>query len=138
MADAGFILICVGCCCGRESHGGALAPQRALRLAASRAYKASGLAGRIRLVFTDCLGPCSESNVVFLYLHGRPFWFRRMNAAELFAALMDHVRRVLNDPAASLSPPLAARSFSWTGGGVGPEPPFADAEPVATTAEVAR
>ena len=55
----------------------------------------------MRLTFTDCLGPCSEANVVLLYLNGRPLWFRRMNAPEL----------------------LATRSFSWTGGGGGHTPP---------------
>ncbi|MBI2219225.1 MAG: (2Fe-2S) ferredoxin domain-containing protein [Candidatus Rokubacteria bacterium] len=47
-----------------------MAPQRVLKAAARRAYQRSGLAGRVRLAFTDCLGPCSEANVVCLYLHG--------------------------------------------------------------------
>jgi hypothetical protein len=41
-------------------------------MAARHAYRASGVVGSLRLSFTDCLGPCSEANVVFLYLQGRP------------------------------------------------------------------
>lgn len=115
-----------------------MAPPRVMRLVAGRAYKTSGLAGRVRLAFTDCLGPCGESNVIFLYLHGRPRWFRRMNAPEVFAELLDYVRGALDDPAAPLPAPLAARSFSWTGGGVGPEPPIADAERTAVLEELER
>jgi (2Fe-2S) ferredoxin len=138
MADAGLIFVCVGCCCGRDGHGGALAPQRALRLAVTRAYKKSDLSGRVRLVFSDCLGPCSESNVVLLYLHGRPLWVRRMNTADLLTALMDYLRAAVDDPTASLPPSLAARSFSWTGGGIGPEPPIGDIELVTMPVETAR
>lgn len=138
MADAGLIFVCVGCCCGRDGYGGALAPQRALRLAMTRAYKKSDLAGRVRLVFSACLGPCSESNVVLLYLHGRPLWFRRMNTGDRLTALMDYLRAAVADPTASLPPSLAARSFSWTGGGIGPEPPIADTELVTTPVETAR
>lgn len=98
-------------------------PPRTLKAAARGAFKASGLAGVVRLSFTDCLGPCSEANVVFLYLHGRPLWFRRMNSPELFSALLAYSRDVLESRAASLPASLASRSFSWAGGGVGPLPP---------------
>jgi len=54
-----------------------MAPPRVLRSAARRAHKASGLAGQIRLSFSDCLGPCREANVVFVYARGRALWFRR-------------------------------------------------------------
>ena len=77
--------------------------------------------GRVRLAFTDCLGPCSEANVIFLYLLGRPLWFRRMNAPELVGALLDHCRTA--EGGSPLPDALAARSFSWTGGGLGPAPP---------------
>lgn len=90
------------------------------------AFRESKLDGRVRLAFTDCLGPCSEANVVFLYLDGRPSWFRRVNAIEPFTALLDYARTALEGEA-SLPPALAARSFSWTGGGEGPEPPVSDA-----------
>jgi (2Fe-2S) ferredoxin len=138
VADAGLIFVCVGCCCGRDGHGGALAPQRALRLAVTRAYKKAEISGRIRLVFSDCLGPCSESNVLLVYLHGGPLWFRRMNAADLLTTLMDHLRAAVDDPATPLPPSLAARSFSWTGGGTGPEPPIADTELATASGELAR
>jgi len=59
--DAGLILACAGCCCGHPAHSGALAPQRTLKATARRIFKASGLDGRVRLVFTECLGPCSEA-----------------------------------------------------------------------------
>jgi cobaltochelatase CobN len=119
--DDGLILTCAGCCCGHPAHGGALSPQRTLKSTLRRLYKASGLDGRVRLAFTDCLGPCSEANVIFLYLHGRPFWFRRMNDPKLVTALLDYSR---GDAEAPLPAELAARSFSWTGGGLGPAPPI--------------
>ena len=85
--------------------------------------KRSGLEGQVRLAFTDCLGPCSEANVVFLYLHGQPLWFRRMNAPELFSELFSYVDDAVRGGARPLPPVLARRSFSWTGCGMGPAPP---------------
>ena len=122
--DAGLILTCAGCCCGHPAHGGALSPQRTLKATLRRLHKASGLDGRVRLAFTDCLGPCSEANVVMLYLHGRPLWFRRMNAPELIGALLDYSRAAAAGDEPALPAELASRSFSWTGGGVGPAPPI--------------
>ena len=121
--DAGMILTCAGCCCGHPAHGGALSPQRTLKATLRRLYKTSGLDGRVRLAFTDCPGPCSEANVVLLYLDGRPLWLRRMNAPELVTALLDYSRAATNGTAPPLPAELATRSFSWTGGGAGPAPP---------------
>jgi cobaltochelatase CobN len=122
--DAGLILACAGCCCGHPAHGGELAPQRTLKATARQAFKTSGLDGRVRLAFTECLGPCSEANVILLYLHGRPLWFRRMNGPDALAALMDYCRAVLADGAPPLADTLSTRSFSWSGGGLGPMPPI--------------
>lgn len=127
MPDVGLVFACAGCCCGRPERGGAMAPPRVLKAIALRAYKRSGLAGSVRLAFTDCLGPCSESNVVFLYLRGRPLWFRRMNSPETFTALLEYVRSVLHDPGCGVPPHLEPHSFCWTGGGIGPVPPVEDA-----------
>jgi len=124
--DAGLILACAGCCCGHPAHGGDLSPQRTLKSAARRAFKTSGLDGRVRLAFTDCLGPCSEANVMLLYLHGRPLWLRRMNAPDALIALMDYCRNAVGAGDVPLPPALATRSFSWTGGGTGPAPPITD------------
>lgn len=123
-ADAGLLLACAGCCCGRPRHGGELAPGRVLRRVVRRAYAASGLQGRVRLTFTECLGPCSEANVVLLYLHGRPLWFRRMNSPDLVTELLAYARDAVGVSGRPLPAPLTVRSFSWTGGGVGPEPPI--------------
>lgn len=127
--DAGLILACAGCCCGHPSHGGALAPQRALKAAMRRAYTAAGLEGRVRLAFTDCLGPCSEANVVLVWVHGRPLWLRRINTPELLATLMDFAGRAAADGRPALPAALAPHSFTWTGGGTGPAPPITDAAP---------
>jgi len=127
MADAGLILACAGCCCGHPAHGGELAPPRILKAATRRAFKAAGLDGRVRLAFTECLGPCSEANVMLLYLHGRPLWFRRINTSQALATLVDYCRAAATDGQPPLPPDLAARSFSWTGGGIGPAPPIPDA-----------
>lgn len=121
--DAGIILTCAGCCCGHPAHGGALSPQRTLKATLRRLHKASGLDGRVRLAFTDCLGPCSEANVILLYLHGRPLWFRRINSPELLSALLDYGRAASDGATPPLPSELAERSFSWTGGGIGPIPP---------------
>jgi hypothetical protein len=59
--------------------------------------------------------------VVFLYLHGRPLWFRRINTLELFDAVLAYARTAFDAPGAPLPDGLTAHSFSWTGGGVGPE-----------------
>lgn len=96
-----------------------------------RAFREAKLEG-LRLSFTDCLGPCSEANVIFFYALGRPYWFRRINSPELIAALIDFARAatdggakelVSNDLAGAV---LASHAFTWTGGGPGPEPPVVD------------
>jgi (2Fe-2S) ferredoxin len=84
-------------------------------------FDAAGLQGRVRFAFSECLGPCSEANVIFVYLNGRPLWFRRINTAELFDSLLSYVRTAVDAPGAALPETLTAYSFSWTGGGVGPE-----------------
>jgi len=89
-----------------------------------RALRDSGVDGRLRLAFTDCLGPCSEANVVFLYLASRPIWLRRVNDVGVFAHVLEWARAFLDGDAPQLPPPLAARSFTWTGGGDGPAPPI--------------
>jgi len=100
-----------------------MAPPRVLRSTARRLHKASGLAGQVRLSFADCLGPCSEANVVFVYMHGQALWLRRMNSPALFSELLGYVGDALADPARPLPPALARNSFAWAGGGAGPEPP---------------
>lgn len=126
MPDAGLVFACSGCCCGHRERGGPKPAPRLLRAAARRAYRASGVVGSVRLSFTDCLGPCSEANVVFLYLRGRPLWFRRMNSTALFVELLAYTRDALHGDGAGLPASLAVRSFSWAGGGAGPEPPVED------------
>ncbi len=61
--------------------------------------------------------------MVFLYLRGRPLWFRRMNSPALFAELLAYAGDALKDHDVRLPENLAVRSFSWAGEGVGPEPP---------------
>lgn len=118
MADPGLMFACFGCCCGHTNNGAARFARPALR----RQYDAAGLQGRVRLAFSECLGPCGEANVIFLYLHGRPLYFRRVNTPELFDAVLSYARGAADAPGTALPPELAERSFSWTGGGVGPEP----------------
>jgi (2Fe-2S) ferredoxin len=111
-----------------------MAPPRVLRATARRLHRASGLADRIRLAFTDCLGPCSEANVVLLYLRGRPLWLRRMNSPDLLETLLAYAHAVADRRTPALPPELASRSFSWAEGGAGPAPPIADGEPPADLA----
>jgi hypothetical protein len=91
-----------------------------------RAFRHSGLDGRARLAFSDCLGPCSEANVVFLYHGGRPVWLRRINSVEPFEILLAWLRGVLDGAESTLPAALAERAFAWTGGGQGPAPPIDD------------
>lgn len=129
MSELGLLLACSGCCCGHPDRGGAMAPPRVLKSTARRLHKASGLADRVRLAFTDCLGPCSEANVVALHLHGRLRWFRRMNSPDLFGTLLGYARQAVEGAVPDLPAELAARSFSWAGAGAGPAPPIADPAP---------
>lgn len=78
-----------------------------------------------RLAFTDCLGPCSEANVVFVYLDGQPLWIRRVNSVDVFEALLAWLPAAIGR-AAPLPDEVAARCFAWTGGGEGPAPPVED------------
>lgn len=125
--DIGLLLACAGCCCGHAERGAPKTAPRVLKREMRRAFAASRLDGLVRLAFTDCLGPCSEANVVLFYLRGAPLWLRRMNGIEPFAELLRYARAAAQDGARDLPPALAARAFSWTGGGPGPEPPVADA-----------
>jgi len=123
IADTGLLLACTGCCCGHPERGGPKTAPGTLKREVRRAFRAAGGDGVLRLAFTECLGPCSEANVVLVYLHGRPLWLRRMNGAEAFEALLDWARAAAANGATPLPPALAARSFTWTGGGTGPAPP---------------
>jgi hypothetical protein len=88
-----------------------------------RAFREAGLDG-LRLAFTDCLGPCSEANVIFLYTHGRPFWLRRINTVETFEAVLAWASEVAASGLVPLPAALAPHAFAWTGGGPGPSPPI--------------
>ena len=103
------LFVCVGCCCGRTGHGGALAPAGRLKSVARKAFEASGLSGRVRMAFTECLGPCSESNVVFLYLQAAPVWLRRVNTPELFAGALRYANEATRNGA--VEPPRASAAF---------------------------
>lgn len=125
-ADRALIAVCAGCCCGHPESGGPKTPPRLLKPAVRRRMKASGLDGLARVAFTDCLGPCSEANVVFLYVDGRPVWLRRMNSETLYDTFFAWLRAALtNGGAPPLPLALVERSFTWTGGGDGPVPPVA-------------
>jgi len=126
IADVALILACVGCCCGHAERGAPKTPPRTLKREMRRAFRRAGLDGRARLAFSECLGPCSEANVVFLYLEGRPVWLRRINSVEPFVMLLDWLGGVLDGGRRALPRLLAERAFAWTGGGEGPAPPIAD------------
>jgi cobaltochelatase CobN len=124
MVDRALVAVCAGCCCGHPESGGPKTPPRTLKPAIRRRMKAAALDGQARVAFTDCLGPCSEANVVFLFLEGRPLWLRRMNTEALYDVFFAWLRRALIDGVEKPLPSaLAERSFSWTGGGDGPPPP---------------
>jgi hypothetical protein len=113
----------MGCCCGHPERGGPKTLPGTLKRQMRRAFREARLDG-LRLAFTDCLGPCSEANVVLVYLNGRPFWLRRINTVEDFSALLAWADAARADGAPALPPGLAPRAFAWTGGGPGPVPPL--------------
>ena len=88
-----------------------------------RAFREAKLTG-VRLAFSDCLGPCSEANVVFFYAHGRPLWLRRINTVETFETVLAYARESAEGGPVAPSPTLAPHAFAWTGGGPGPIPPL--------------
>src|SRR5262249_35405125 len=119
--------VCAGCCCGHPETGGPKTPPRTLKPAIRRRMKAAALDGLARIAFTDCLGPGSEANLLFLFIDGRPLWLRRMNTEPLYDVFFMWLRHTLSaDAAPALPSILAERSFGWTGGGEGPLPPIAD------------
>lgn len=122
IADTGLILACMGCCCGHPDRGGPKTAPGTLKRQMRRAFREARLDG-LRLAFTDCLGPCSEANVVFLYAHGRPFWLRRINTVEAFQAVLAWAGEVAAGGPTPLPTGLAPHGFAWTGGGLGPAPP---------------
>ena len=123
MADRALIAVCAGCCCGHPETGGPKTPPRTLKPAIRRRLKRAELEGRARVAFTDCLGPCSEANVLFLFLDGHPLWLRRMNSEALYDELFAWLRDAVANGASPLLPAtLRERSFAWTGGGEGPPP----------------
>jgi hypothetical protein len=85
-----------------------------------RAFREAKLTG-VRLAFTDCLGPCSEANVVFFYAHGRPLWLRRINTVETFETVLAYARESAEGGPVAPSPTLAPHAFAC--GGPGPIPP---------------
>lgn len=123
IADTGLLLACTGCCCGHPERGGPKTLPGTLKREIRRAFRAARADGLLRLAFTECLGPCSEANVVLVYVHGRPFWLRRVNGVETFEAVLAWARAAALNGATPLPPDLTARSFAWTGGGIGPVPP---------------
>jgi cobaltochelatase CobN len=112
----------MGCCCGHPERGGPKTLPGTLKRQMRRAFR-EARPPALRLAFTDCLGPCSEANVVFLYLYGRPFWLRRINTVEDFAVLLAWAGAAATSALTELPPRLERHAFAWTGGGPGPIPP---------------
>ena len=116
----------MGCCCGHPDRGGPKTVPGTLKRQMRRAFREARLDGRLRLAFTDCLGPCSEANVIFLYAHGRPLWLRRINTVERFEQVLAYARETAEGGPVAPPATLAGHAFAWTGGGPGPTPPVAD------------
>jgi len=54
----------VGCCCGHAQREGPKTPPGTLKREMRRTFRQAELEERVRLAFSDCLGPCSEAKVV--------------------------------------------------------------------------
>jgi len=79
------ILVCNGCCCGREDKRKPSIPVDALK----RAFKERKLLKTVQLTISGCLGPCDVLNVFTILTEDGQQWFGGIRTHEPFLALID-------------------------------------------------
>ncbi|MEK7866351.1 MAG: hypothetical protein AAB434_06675 [Planctomycetota bacterium] len=78
-------------------------------------YNRRRLKDRAYVTLTNCLGPCEEGNICFLYANGQGTWFRGMNTDPLVRGLMDYLDQVTQSKSCPSPPePLASQVFTRT------------------------
>jgi hypothetical protein len=60
MSEVGLVFACAGCCCGHPERGGPKPAPRMLKAAVRLVHRLSGVAGQVRLSFTDPSGPAAR------------------------------------------------------------------------------
>lgn len=79
------ILVCNGCCCGREDKRKPSIPVDELK----RAFKERKLLKTVQLTISGCLGPCDVLNVFTILTEDGQQWFGGIRTHEPFLALID-------------------------------------------------
>jgi hypothetical protein len=78
------VMVCVGCCCGREDRGKPEVPVDWLKAQ----WKAARLNPYVQLTISGCLGPCDLPNVVAILSSTGQQWIGQLNRREHFEALV--------------------------------------------------
>ena len=78
------VVVCNGCCCGRVEKGHNEVPVDSLE----KAWDEHGLGRSVKLIVSDCLGPCSMHNVSLLNTERGKTWLGKLSAREHYEALV--------------------------------------------------
>jgi len=84
----GQVLVCLGCCCGRQDRGRPGIPLEWLKAE----WKRGGLLKHVHLSVSGCLGPCDVPNVVAIVRPDGLEWFAEIDQDTYYAALLDWAR----------------------------------------------
>jgi (2Fe-2S) ferredoxin len=82
------LLLCRGCCCGREDRGFPAVPVERIKAA----WKAEKLNAAVQLTISGCLGPCDLPNVVLVLTAEGAQWFGRVESEAQYDALVEWAR----------------------------------------------
>ncbi len=84
----GQVLVCLGCCCGREDRGRPGIPLEWLKAE----WKRGGVLKHVHLSISGCLGPCDVPNVVAIVRPEGQEWFAEIDRDEYYAVLLQWAR----------------------------------------------
>jgi predicted metal-binding protein len=81
----GQIVVCLGCCWGRQDKGHPAVPAEWL----TAEWKKRLLQKKIHLSISGCLGPCDQSNVVAIVTPARSIWLGGITRQDQYRELLD-------------------------------------------------